>query len=273
MPQISVLMGVYSQNKDTSQLAMAVDSVLKQTFQDFEFLICDDGSTDEVKSFLNECARQDPRIRLIRTGDKYTLPAKLNECIRHAEGKYLARMDDDDCSGSFRFQRQLEYLEAHPRIAFVGSNVIRVYEGDQAQKKQTFPEYPSVRDFLFVMPYIHPALMFRKESIEAVEGYSEAPECILCEDYDLLLRMYIAGMQGANLQEFLFYYSMSGVEKKRRSFRARMNEVRVRYRHFKKLGLMPGALVYVVKPLLLWCMPIKLVNRLRMRRIDRTREE
>ena len=160
-PKISVLMGIYDKSEDISVLRRSVESILHQTFSDFEFLICDDGSSKQVQAYLDDIAKKDPRIRLIRSGNAFLLPVKLNLCLEKANGKYIARMDGDDFSHPDRFQQQLDYLSGHPEVSFVGCNVNLIQNG-KVVGKRCFPEYPKVRDFYMTQPYIHPTLIFRQ---------------------------------------------------------------------------------------------------------------
>lgn len=262
MPTISVIMGVYSHEENLFPLKLAIKSILEQSFRDFELLICDDGSVDSIKTFLDEAQQADRRIHLLRFGNRITLPQKLNSCIQQAKGRYIARMDDDDQSMPLRFMHQLDYLQKNPEAAFVGCNVIKV-SSDGERREYRYPEWPKTSDFRFSIPYVHPAIMFRKSAIETVGGYSESPDCILCEDMELLMRMHAKGLRGANLQEVLFVYSMVGVETKRRPFYARLNETKVRYRGFRQLGLLPGAFIYVIKPLIVGMLPLSWNNQMR----------
>lgn len=122
-PVISVLMGVYFQKSSILSLMHSVNSILEQSFSDFELLICDDGSSEEAKNYIEKIAEKDGRIRLIRKDNLIFLSTKLNACLVQIKGKYIARMDDDDYSHPERFEKQLEYLKKHPAISFVNSNV------------------------------------------------------------------------------------------------------------------------------------------------------
>lgn len=267
-PQISVIMGVYYRRNDWTPLKRAVVSVLEQDTGNFELLICDDGSNERAKTLLDGLAAGDRRIRLLRPENRFSLPEKLNYCLSQAKGKLVARMDDDDYSHPSRFTKQQAYLKAHPEIAFVGCGV-NFISADGERIPHRFPIDPTPLDFRFSMPYVHPALMFRRETLDLVGGYSEDKYCLLCEDYDLLLRLYEAGLRGANMEEILFDYSISGVEQKRRSFQSRKNEVIVRFLRFRALRLLPGAWPYVVKPLLVGGLPLPLVNALRRKRFKK----
>ncbi len=270
MPLISVIMGVYFVKAETGPLERAVRSVLDQGFDDFELLICDDGSSAPAQELLERMAENDARIKLVRRGDAIALPHKLNFCLSRATGRFIARMDDDDFSHPQRFERQYDYLARHSEIAFVGCNVNRVFNTGEIIPF-ILPEFPQPQDFLFVMPYIHPTLLFRREALEAAGGYCERKRCLLCEDYDLLLRLYHLGYKGANLQALLFDYSMIGIEEKRRKYRFRINEAMVRLIWFGRLGMLPQALPYVVKPLIVGLLPLPLLNYLRRKRKARKR--
>lgn len=254
-PLVSVLMGVRYCRKDLDLLKRSVESILDQTFTDFEFLICDGGSSDEAIRLLDSLANDDQRIQLVR-GDwiPTDLAHKLNACLHHARGELIARMDDDDSSNPERFERQVQYLESHPDIAFVGCNVtLRMVNGQVGQR--IFPQYPQVRDFCFTQPFIHPTLMFRREVILKVNGYSEDKRCLLCEDYDLLLRLYEQGFKGANLQEQLLDYTIPPTAKGNRKMPHRWNETVTRWRHFRKLGLLPQKAIFIIKPLIVGLLP------------------
>ncbi len=261
-PEISVLMGIYDKSKNVSMLRRSVESIQNQSFCDFEFLICDDGSSKEVKQYLDNAAQKDPRIRLVRAGDMFLLPVKLNQCLKKARGKYIARMDGDDFSYPERFQKQIDYLSKHPEIAFVGCNV-NLIRNEKIIRKQCFPENPHIRDFYMTQPYIHPTLIFRREVLEAVNGYSEEKYVVLCEDYDLLLRLYAKGFSGANLQEILFDYTIPMTAKGNRKMRHRWNETVTRWHRFREMGLLPGALPYVIKPISVGVLPEFILKRIK----------
>ena len=178
--KVSVLMGVHN-IAGLRLFDRAVGSVLAQTMDDFEFLICDDGSTDRTWELLERIAKQDARVRLLRNTKNEGLAFTLNRCLQAAQGEYVARQDADDISAPERFAVQLAFLEQHPEIAFLGSDVI-LWDECGAWGKREFPEYPQVRDFLFTMPFVHGALMFRREAVRKAGGYRVARETRRAED-------------------------------------------------------------------------------------------
>ncbi len=261
-PLVSAIMGVRYRVEDLMPLERAVRSILDQSYRNLELLICEYDSTAPAKTWLAKLARQDDRVRLLQGREPGCLPQNLNDCLVAAKGIYVARMDDDDFSCSERLKKQVAYLDAHPEIAFVGCNAALYRAGVQVGQR-TFPEFPSTRDFYVTQPFLHPALVFRREALDVVNWYSEDKHCVLCEDYDMLLRLYAEGFQGANLQEVLIEYTLPATAKGNRTMGHRWNETVTRYRRFRDLKVLPGALPWVVKPLIVGFMPESLLNKLK----------
>ena len=252
-------MGVYYRRTELMHLSRSIESILSQTMSDFELIICDDGSTPDACRCIDAFAQRDRRIVVVRGARSHLLPVKLNKCLQIAQGQWIGRMDDDDFSHPDRFYLQMNYLETHQNVSFVGCNV-NLVQHEKVIGQRIFPEFPSVKDFYFVQPFIHPTLIFKKEALHAVNGYSEDKHCILCEDYDLLLRLYANGYQGANIQNVLFDYTISATTKSNRKMTHRINEVVTRYRRFRELKCLPYALPYVIKPVVVGIMPEKVIK-------------
>lgn len=266
-PLISVLMGVLYQRESVNLLERSIHSVQDQTYSNWELLICDDGSTEAACRYLDETTAQDERIRLIRGCKKTDLASKLNWCLSEAKGSYIARMDDDDWSDPQRFEKQFHVLEDKSTIAFVGCNV-RLCRDNHIIGIRELPEQPEARNFLFVQPFVHPTLMFRRQALEMVGGYCEESRCIGCEDYDILLRLYEAGFTGMNIQEPFLIYTLPALGRKTRTMALRWNEVTTRWIRFKSLGLFPGALPYVIKPVVVGMIPPRLLEWIKKERTE-----
>ena len=265
MPKLSVIMGAY--NCGSSPLLHgAISSILTQTYRDFEFIICDDGSSDCTWNALLEIQKQDSRIVLLRNETNCGLAHALNCCLSVSKGDYIARMDDDDYAHPQRFATQMEYLQENPDIAFVGCNV-NLVQSKVVVGIRTLPEVPEVKDFYITQPFIHPSLLFRRKILDDVGGYSEEKYATFCEDYDLLLRLYTDGCVGANLQENLLDYSIPMTAKGSRKMRHRWNETVTRFHRFGKLKKLPQALPYVVKPLVVGLLPEGLLKRIKNHRL------
>lgn len=258
---VSVIMGVHNTTEKTI-LEHAVMSILNQTFSDFEFIICDDGSTDETYAYLEELMTIDERIILLKNPVNMGLAASLNKCMEAANGKYIARMDADDICKRERFEKQYTFLEEHAEYAMVGSKTELIDQSGVWGRRQV-KERPEVQDMLFNSPFIHPSIMVRKEVYQALNGYRVSKETYRMEDYDLFMRMYAKGYKGYNMQQYLFQLREDRNAYKRKKYRYRLDEARVRYQNFKLLHLMPKGYVYVVKPLLVGLIPISILKKIR----------
>lgn len=181
MVSISVVMPVY--NVEISMLEEAVNSILSQTFQDFEFIIIDDASNDDTYNYLNGI--KDERIILIRNSEHLGITKSLNIGLKEAKGKYIARMDGDDISLPQRFEKQYEYMESHPDVIVCGTGV-EIF-GERSKKycrKISDPESYRVL-LLFTNPGpMHPTAFFNRELLLRYHiTYDERLEC--AQDYGL----------------------------------------------------------------------------------------
>ena len=184
IPLVSVVMSVYNGEK---YLREAIDSILNQTFKDFEFIIINDGSTDDTLKIIK--SYKDPRIMLTSRENK-GLVASLNEGIERARGKYIARMDADDISVSERLQLQVEYLESNPCVGLVGSQFCTINKDDSVAKSlvsMPITDYDIKLLLGYGTVFCHSSVLFKKELIGKVGGYDE--KYYLAEDHDLWCRM------------------------------------------------------------------------------------
>lgn len=251
--EISIIMGTF--NPEKARLYRAMDSILRQTFKNWELLLYDDGSNETAAQIIRATATWDDRIVYIRADQNLGLAHALNECLCRASGRFIARMDDDDVAGCHRLEKQYVFLNTHPQFQWVGSNAELIDVGG-VWGYQKMPEIPTKEDFLFNSPYIHPSVMFRREVLEKNGGYSVAQHDRYCEDYELFMRLHQNGHQGYNLQEPLLKYWEDYTSYSKRTYRRRMREMNVRYRGFKGLGILNKAtLHYVLKPLLVGAVP------------------
>jgi hypothetical protein len=185
-PRVSVVMPVFNGG---CYLAAAVESILRQSFNDFELIVIDDGSTDQSASLLSGFARSDGRIRVIGQANA-GIVATLNRALDLARGEYVARMDADDVALPSRFDLQVAFLDAHPDVAVVGSAITLIDEEGNAIRDVDYPLAPTeVSEFLLHVgcALAHPAVMMRRADIVAAGGYRAAYRH--AEDYDLWLRI------------------------------------------------------------------------------------
>ena len=156
MPMISVIMPVYNGEK---YLCEAIDSILNQTYTDFEFIILNDGSTDKTEEII--LSYDDPRIVYVKNETNLQIVKTLNKGIALAKGKYIARMDADDISLPERFEKQLKFMEQYPSIDVCGT-WMRII--DKPKQVWTYPEkHEEIKaQLLFNTPLSHPTLIIKK---------------------------------------------------------------------------------------------------------------
>ncbi len=198
-PKVTVLMPVYNAK---IYLREAIDSILNQTFRDFEFLIINDASTDSSKNII--LSYKDSRIRYFENKKNLGVARTLNRGLRLAKGEYIARMDADDISLPFRLERQVAYMYKHPRIAVCGTWLKALYDtkGEIWKTPATHEEIRSL--MLFHDAIFHPTVMIRTGIIKKYNlRYSESYP--YAEDYELWIRITKHSLL-ANLPEVLLYH-------------------------------------------------------------------
>lgn len=165
-------------------LDASIGSILNQTFRDFEFVILDDGSTDDSNRILRDWAQRDGRIRLVENRRALGPVGSSNQVVSEARSPLLARMDADDISHPSRLERQWRILSERPDVALIGT----LWEGIDRRGLEVRPRdrWRLVNHSLFA-PFPHGSIMFRRDSFDGVGGYREA--CVFWEDFDLYLRM------------------------------------------------------------------------------------
>ena len=260
MPRLSVISGAYNIGSCYS-FSKSIESVLSQSFDDFEFIICNDGSTDNTRELLLEYAERDGRIKLIENEKNIGLAASLNKCIELATGELIARHDLDDYNDPERFDKQIAYLDAHPEISVLGC-CAALFNENGIWGSESFPEKVDKKDFLFTSPYKHGSVIIRRDALLKAGCYRVAKETYRTEDYDLFMTLATFTL-GANLQQELYFFCEDDGARRRRKYRYRIDEAKVRYRGFKKLGLMPKGILYVVKPLIVGLIPTFILEKLK----------
>ena len=204
MPRVTVLLSVHNGER---HLREAVDSILRQSFGDFEFLIVDDGSTDGTPHILR--SYDDRRIRLIDNGTNLGLTRSLNRGIGAAAGEFLARQDADDVSAPERLDKQVSFLDAHRDVAMVGTWYTKIDDTGRPLGDRSLPgDATDLRwSLLFYCPFVHSAVMFRLDTVRSEVGlYDETIR--YAQDHDLWSRM-ARQHRVANLPEPLVSYRIA----------------------------------------------------------------
>lgn len=269
--KVSIIMGVYN---CAATLEESIDSILAQTYQDWEFVICDDGSTDDTLAIVERYAAADPKRFLVLKNEKNMgLNATLNRCLLAAQGSYIARQDGDDISVPNRFEKEVAFLDTHPEYAFVSSNMSFFDEqGTWGEWKN--PEKPQRKDFFRNSPcFCHAPCMIRREAFLHVGGYTERDRYLRCEDVNLWYKLYAAGFLGYNIQEPLYAMRDDLNAYKRRTIRNRMNIILTEWDGMRSLGCRlhesPYFLKKAAKHIILAFLPHKIYQVLHQKRLNR----
>lgn len=258
---VSIIMSIYN-TPDLQFLQRMIDSIIEQTFTKWECIICDDGSTDDTYKLLLSLTGSDNRFRIIQNKKNLGLAAALNHCLKYVKGRYIARMDADDINIATRLEKEVQFLEQNPQYQLVGT-AVELFDQDGVWGNRKMPEIPEKRNFLWGSPFIHPTIMIRRDILFQIKGYRVLKETRRTEDYDLFMRLYAEGYRGYNIQNTLYYFREDKASRRRKKYRYRFDEAKIRWWGFCRLHLMPLGILYVIKPLIVGLLPYTLLVFLR----------
>lgn len=231
-------MSLYKNDK-LEFVKLAVESILSQTYKDFDFFIQYDGAIRrEVDKYLSNII--DERVKINKRNENKGLAYSLNEllCIVMPMGyEYIARMDADDISLSNRFERQIEYFEAHPELECLGTWAIEITSNGDEYYKKKMPDTNEACLELFRKrdPMIHPTVMFRNSYIEKAGLY--ALDTFFGEDTMMWAQGFAAGCKLGNVPEYLFKFRLDNkFFERRRGWKYAKGIWKLRHRVNKMLG-------------------------------------
>ena len=229
-------------------------SLINLSYKNIEIIICDDASKDNSWEKLQAWEKKDSRIVLIRNQRNLFSANARNNCIAIAKGQFLMVQDIDDRSEPDRIDILLRSLKDN-NVDFVSSSMITINNlgiEDRTKVLRHGVKFPSKYHFLWRLPFNHPATLFSKDSVTKVGGYSVAKRTRRCEDYDLFMRLYASGAKGMNIDEPIYVYRLDDETFKRRTFSARLDEVVIRYKGFKALGIFWLGLPMTIRPIIVY---------------------
>ena len=250
--EVSVVMSEYNTKEEC--LCLAIESILNQTFKDFEFIIVDDcgeNNLDEIVKKYN-----DSRIKIVKNDKNRGLVYSLNHGIKEAKGKYIVRMDTDDISDKRRIEKIYNYIKEHPEYAVVSSKVVEFSEnrkigilGKEGEKNK--------KDIMRGNILIHPSVIIKKEAIEKVGYYKEYTRA---EDFVLWCELLLAGYRLYTIDEVLLKYRVNPEDYNKRKLKYRKGEIKARLVYYPKLGANFKDYLYIVKSIISGIMPIWFVR-------------
>lgn len=201
-PVVSVILPVYNSQDFVAQ---TIDSILSQTYRNFELIIVDDASTDPTYSILRQYAKKDHRIRLIRNKINLGVSLTSNIAISQARGKYLARIDSDDICYPSRLEKQLAFLKTNSEVIALGGQCTLIDEQSNLIGSKNFPLAGNLQDMLFwAVPIQQPAMMINLSKLPKNFTWYEANKTS-AEEVDLIFKLSRYG-QLANLDQYILYY-------------------------------------------------------------------
>ena len=225
-------MGIYN---CANTLPAAIDSIIAQTYTNWELIMCDDCSTDDTYKVAEKYKNKYPeKIILIRNNANSSLAFSLNHCLKYADGEFIARMDGDDISSPERFEKQIAFLKQNPNFDLVGTSMQR-FDNDKFVDIVRLPERPNKFILKETSPFCHATIIARRSVFDDLNGYTVSKYTRRCEDLDLWFRFYHKGFIGANIDESLYYVRENLNAIKRRTFKSRMYSTKIRLSGFKML--------------------------------------
>ena len=254
--KISIIMGIYNCE---STIAEAINSIINQTYSNWELIMCDDGSSDRTYEIARKFYLKFPKkIKLLKNDNNMRLAATLNKCLKYASGDYIARMDADDISLPVRLEKQLKFLEDNEEFDCVGSNMI-INNGKDNTVIRKMPEYPTRKTLLKTTPFAHPTIMARKSVYSSLGGYTVSTITARAEDLDFWFRFMKHGYRGYNIQENLYIYKEEITDLKKRTISAAFKTSKVFIKGYRLLQFPVYDYIFALRPIIVALLPNKII--------------
>ena len=195
-------------------LEESIESVFNQSFKDFELIFVNDGSTDGSKNIMLRYLHQKPNVRLLENKYNEGIPISRNRALLEAKGEYIAIHDGDDVSLPSRFSREVNYLDGHPEIDFMGGHALKINTDGFMSGFMSYPPPTTEQAFSIIRkfklnPIIDPSCMYRKKVVMDNNGYTMDPHLRTALDFHLWCRLLCKGSKLFNLQEPIIKYRIN----------------------------------------------------------------
>lgn len=256
--KVSIIMGIYNCE---NTIKMAIDSILNQTYENWELIMCDDGSNDKTYEIAKKYELMDDRIKLLKNERNKGLAHSLNRCIKESCGEYIARHDADDYSEKNRLEVEVQFLDNNKQYGFVSSGVYLFDDKEIWGQREMQKEYtPTKYDLVICNQFIHPTVMIRRDVLNKVENYTVDKKTYRLEDYDLWFKIYSQNIKGVIIPNKLYYFREDRNSYSRKKFKYRVDEMKVRLNGYKIMQVEKKYYVYALKPIIVGCIPKKILK-------------
>lgn len=211
MPKVTVITTAYNAEGFVRE---SLDSIFGQTFQDFEIILLDDGSTDGTKAILKEYSEQHPNAKLLSNPTNQGIPYSRNKALLHAEGEYIAIHDADDVSLPMRLEKEVGFFDEHENLTFIGALAYRISQTGENIGSMAYPPADTGGAFAVITryklnPIIDPTCMYRRSIVLENGGYTMDPQLRTVLDFELWCRLLCQGHLMANMQDYLIRYRIN----------------------------------------------------------------
>ena len=264
-PPVSVIMSEY--NTPLDHLMQSIESILNQTFVDFEFVIIDDSGEGRMSRIVERL--DDPRIRVIENAKNMGLVYSLNRAIEESRGVYLIRMDTDDIAYPSRIEELYDFILKHPEYDVVGSRAMEFSEGSECGVLGEEGE-KTKRSIMRGDSLIHPSVIMKKDSIEMVGLYADYYRA---EDLALWCSLLMRGSRLYVIGSILLKYRVDIDDYRKRKLSNRKGEIRARLHYYPKLGAGPVEYLKIIRSIVAGVLPYGIVQKYRKRFVLRRRDE
>jgi glycosyltransferase EpsE len=261
--KISILMGIYN---CATLLEGCIQSILNQTYENWELIMCDDGSTDNTFQVAQYIVKKYPdKMKLIKNEKNHGLAYTLNKCIEESSGTFLARQDSDDFSRPDRFEKQIQFLLNNVEYSWVGT-ATEIFDEHEIRGFRILDKQPTKYDLAKGAQFCHATAMFRSEVLKDVL-YKESWYTRRGQDYDLWMRLYAKGFVGYNLSDVLYKVREDKNTYSRRKYKYRLQEVFMRYKGYCAMKLPFWFYIYMFKPMVAGLVPKEIMKLRQERRL------
>ncbi len=253
--KISVIMATYNCADSVSK---SIDSILNQSYQNWEFVICDDCSSDGTYEILENYKNRYPEKFIILRNEKNSrLAFSLNHCLKFANGKYIARMDGDDISEPDRFKIQLDFLKKNPQYQLVGTSM-KIFDGEKVIGTRQYKFETSKLDLRFGPCFAHATIMTYKDVYDSLGGYTVKKRTQRGQDFDLWFKFFAKGYSGVNLSDTLYIVTEDTAAYKRKKYKYRVQATITALNGYRLVKMPLRYYIFAFKPLLSGLLPSKI---------------